>query len=155
MIKHKHFHTNRPRLIEHQILEYISTDYMIEIQSSNDEYMRLKTTPALPDTLINDIEHIFRVKTKKYTSEDSCILEITNPVFDIIIIRDTSNFPKPNGWILEVVKNLPYSKMEVIATLRYDEDHPYNLQVAEDLVSYLNIKSSQLLEIEYEELYTI
>ena len=156
MNPNKTFYSNKPRLVENQILEYIPKDHLIQIQASGDYYMRLKSTPSFTEEFIKNLEEKFRVKTKKYLSDDSCIIEIKPPQFDIIIIRDTSKFPKLNGWILRVVRLLPWSEeMDVIATFDYNEDHPYNLTIAEKLLSYLTSHVDELDSIEYEEIYTI
>lgn len=151
----KRFHTKKPRLTEHRILEYIPNKYMIEIQTNQDEYMRIKTTPALEDKIIEDIERLFRVKTETFTSNDSCIIEIKPPIYDVIVTPNLEDFPMHDEWILQVVKNSPYSKLETIATLKYDKEHPYNLDVAEHLMNYMNFNAPELESMTYEEIYTI
>ena len=145
-----------PRLVENRILDQIPDDIMIEKQVSTDKYMRLKLTPMPNQTIINTIEHYFGVETTVYSTEDnsSCILEIGLPLFDIICIRDTSRFPRLNGWILDVRHNKPGGS-ESIAMLKYDEDHPYTLQLAEHLIYYFNEHRDEMRNAKYKEIYPI
>ena len=91
-----------------------------------------------------------------FLAEDnsSCMLEIELPVFDIICTRDTSRFPKLNGWILEVRYNTPLNS-KTIAVLKYNEDNPFTLTLAEHLIYYFNKNLKELLNMDYKEIYPI
>ena len=151
------FGKQTPRLAEKKILEHFpSHHFMLEMQNSDKDYLRLKITPPPVDDLFDELRHKFGVNVKKYTSDDSCIVEISNPLFDILVIRDTSKFLSLNGWILRVIQNrMGYSEeVEVLAEIKYDNDHPYGLLLAEHMVEFLNENKDSLPD-EYKEIYTI
>lgn len=145
-----------PSLVENRILDQIPDTIMVQVQTSTDKYMRLKLTPPPSHTIINTIEEYFGVETKIFLAEDnnSCMLEIELPVFDIICTRDTSLFPKLNGWILEVRYNTPFNS-KTIAVLKYNEDNPFTLTLADHLIYYFNKNLKELLNMDYKEIYPI
>lgn len=147
------YYGTSPQLVENRIIEYFPKDIMIQIQSSTDKYLRIKLTPAPKPEIIEGIQKQFGLEIETFQSDESCILEIEPPVFDIICTRDTSRFPKLNGWILEVKHNTLFSS-KTIAVLKYNEDNPYGLNIAEHLVEYLN-QNKEDLPMDYKEIYTI
>lgn len=156
------FYKSEPRLMEDKILSYISgkSEYRIELQNSTGKYMRLKVMPTPSDEILNELENKLGLEVAVYTDNqnNNSILEISMPLFDVICIRDTTKFPDLNGWILQVIHNPQYisdGRVEVIATLKYDEDHPYSLHIAQHLTEYLNENKDTLANMDYEEIYTI
>lgn len=149
------YYGTSPQLVENRIIEYFPKDIMIQIQSSTDKYLRIKLTPAPKPEIIEGIQKQFGLEIETFQSDESCILEIKPPEFDVIAIRDGSKFPKYIGWILQVVHNRYYGDgAEIIASIQYNEDNPYGLNIAEHLVEYLN-QNKEDLPMDYKEIYTI
>lgn len=148
------YYGTSPRLVENRIIECFPKNISIQIQSSNDKYLRLKLTPTPEKRIIEGIGKKFGLEIETFNSDESCILEIQPPEFDVVAIRD-SNFPRYTGWILQIVHHIYYSSgAEIIAAIQYNEDHPYGLQIAEHLVEYLNQNKDEL-QRDYKEIYTI